>query len=470
MKKVAIIGRPNVGKSTLFNRLSHGRRAIVSAVAGTTRDIRKYAVAETGGPGFVLMDTAGLEAGGRAALSSRMTALALSAAKEADIILFVVDARASVLPEDIRFAETVRKYGKRVILVANKAENRADFHAALGDMAALGFGEPIPVSAEHGQGSGALLDAVRREIDAMMKQDSSEAALSDGELGEIIEIEEESADDPHELSVRIAIVGRPNAGKSTLANVLLGEERMLTGSEAGLTRDAIDTDFKYRGRAVKLVDTAGLRKKNKVVEELEQMSTARAIEAVKNSDVAIVVVDAETGLDRQDLAIAEVAVNEGKGVAVAINKSDILKDKKAALAAARNRLETSFRQVKDIPILMISAAKKAGIDRLMAAAFELYDVGRQRVGTGRLNRWLEHATSKNPPPLSRLKRPMNVKYITQSAVKPPTFTLFVGGASVLPDNYARYLVNSLSEEFGFSKVPVRLKVKTSENPYSGGGK
>lgn len=463
MKKVAIIGRPNVGKSTLFNRLARGRKALVSDVAGTTRDVREEAVVEAGGPGFVLMDTAGLERGGRDSVASRTTERALRTAKEADLVLFVVDAKTSVVAEDLGFAEMIRKHGRRAILVANKAENMAEFNANIGDMMALGFGEPVPVSAEHNHGIGALREAVRRELDELIEP--AGPSLSSNEAAEIIMLEEQAASAPEDMSVRIAIVGRPNAGKSTLVNALLGEDRMLAGPEAGLTRDAIDTDFEYKGREVKLVDTAGLRKKNKIGEELERMSAARAIEAVKNSDVAIVVVDAETGLDKQDLAIAEVAAGEGKGVAFALNKIDAAKDKKAAMQAARDRLDASFRQVKEVPAMAVSAARGSGIDRLMAAAFELYDIRNQHVGTGRLNKWLERALAKNPPPLSRLKRPMSVKYITQSAVRPPTFTVFAGGASELPESYGRYLVNSLSDEFGFSKVPVRLKVKTSKNPY-----
>jgi GTP-binding protein len=279
MKQVAIIGRPNVGKSTLFNRLARGRKAIVSDVAGTTRDMREEAVTEVGGAGFVLMDTAGLDRTRGDSVAARTTELSLKAAAKADLILFVVDARGPACAEDFRFADMIRKQGKRAILVANKAENRDLFNANMGDMMSLGFGDPIAVSAEHNQGIGALREAVRHALGA--QAESGGANLSRDDAAHIIMLEEEALIEPEDMSVRIAVVGRPNAGKSTLVNALLGEERMLAGPEAGLTRDAIDTDLEYKGRDVKLVDTAGLRKKNKIGEELERMSAARAIEAVK---------------------------------------------------------------------------------------------------------------------------------------------------------------------------------------------
>ena len=240
---------------------------------------------------------------------------------------------------------------------------------------------------------------------------------------------------------------------------------MLVGNEAGITRDAIDTDFVYKGRNVKLIDTAGLRKRSKVYEELERLSTARSIEAIKNSDICIIVIDASVGLDKQDLVIANVAINEGKGLLFVLNKWDLIKEKKYILSQIKDILDESFAQVKNIPLVCISALKAKGVDEMMREAFELYDLRNLRISTGKLNKWLEKVVIKNPPPLSRLKRPMSIKYITQSAIKPPTFTLFVGGASVLPDNYKRYLINSLGEEFGFDKIIIRLKTRTSKNPY-----
>ena len=469
MIKVAIIGRPNVGKSTLFNKLVKRNVAIVYDTAGTTRDVKEYIVKGYDDFEFTLLDTAGLEKAGKNTIADRMTNKTNDAIKSADLILFMIDAKTSVLPEDIYFANIVKKHNKPVILIANKAENYNNFKNNLGDFYKLGFGDPMPLSAEHGQGIISLIDTLKKEIkkiEATKIPESKIEDLDDDELKDIIEIVENSQDEaPIDLSVRISLIGRPNVGKSTLVNTLLGEERMLVGNEAGITRDAIDTDFVYKGRNVKLIDTAGLRKRSKVYEELERLSTARSIEAIKNSDICIIVIDASVGLDKQDLVIANVAINEGKGLLFVLNKWDLIKEKKYVLSQIKDKLEESFAQVKNIPLVCISALKAKGVDEMMREAFELYDLRNLRISTGKLNKWLEKVVIKNPPPLSRLKRPMSIKYITQSAIKPPTFTLFVGGASVLPDNYKRYLINSLGEEFGFDKIIIRLKTRTSKNPY-----
>lgn len=469
MIKVAIIGRPNVGKSTLFNKLVKRNVAIVYDTAGTTRDVKEYVVKGYDDFEFTLLDTAGLEKAGKDTIADRMTNKTIDAIKSADLILFMIDAKTSVLPEDIYFANIVKKHNKPVILIANKAENYNNFKNNLGDFYKLGFGDPMPLSAEHGQGIISLIDTLKKEIKKIETKKIPESKiedLDDDELKDIIEIVENSQDEaPIDLSVRISLIGRPNVGKSTLVNTLLGEERMLVGNEAGITRDAIDTDFVYKGRNVKLIDTAGLRKRSKVYEELERLSTARSIEAIKNSDICIIVIDASVGLDKQDLVIANVAINEGKGLLFVLNKWDLIKEKKYILSQIKDKLEESFAQVKNIPLVCISALKAKGVDEMMREAFELYDLRNLRISTGKLNKWLEKVVIKNPPPLSRLKRPMSIKYITQSAIKPPTFTLFVGGASVLPDNYKRYLINSLGEEFGFDKIIIRLKTRTSKNPY-----
>ncbi|MDR1008709.1 MAG: ribosome biogenesis GTPase Der [Rickettsiales bacterium] len=473
MFKTAIIGRPNVGKSTLFNRLAKKDAAIVFDTAGTTRDVKEYEVDAGDGFSFLLSDTAGLEERAKDSLSQRMTAKTLAVLKSVDIIIFAVDAKAGITLEDAYFANKIRRAGKRVILVANKAENMRDFNAALGDLAGLGFGEAIPISAAHNQGIGELMLAIKREIVKMQKlanmpdgvQPECGEPLSESEISDIIKAEEEMSE-VHDLSVRLAIIGRPNVGKSTLVNTLLGEEKMLTGDEAGITRDAIDTDFIYRGREVKLIDTAGMRRRAKVYNGLEKFSVAKSIESIRNCDVCALVFDASAGgADKQDLAIANVAIREGKGLLFAANKIDLTTDKKARLASIRDQLAASFAQVKNVPLVGISATKGTGVRELMAAAFELYDMRIQRITTGKLNKWLEGTVAKNPPPMSRLKRPMSIKYITQSAVKPPTFTLFVGGASELPESYKRYLVNSLSESFVFDKIAVRLHIKSSANPY-----
>lgn len=469
MIKVAIIGRPNVGKSTLFNKLVKRNVAIVYDTAGTTRDVKEYVVKGGDDFTFTLLDTAGLEKSGKDSIAQRMTNKTLDAMKSADLILFMIDAKASVLPEDIYFADMVKKQNKPVILIANKSENMNNFKNNLGDFYKLGFGDAIALSAEHGQGIFTLIDEIKKEIKKIESAnvDEEDEGLDDDELKDIIEIVESSQENIiPDLSVRISIIGRPNVGKSTLVNTLLGEERVLVGDEAGITRDSIDTDFVYKGRDVKLIDTAGLRKRAKVYEELERLSTSRSIEAIKNSDVCIIVIDATLGIDKQDLIIANVAVNEGKGLIFVLNKWDLIKDKKYILEQVRDKLEESFAQVKNIPLVCISAIKSVGVKEMMKEAFEVYDLRNLRISTGKLNKWLERVVIKNPPPLSRLKRPMNIKYITQSGVKPPTFTLFVGGASILPDNYKRYLINSLGEEFGFDKIVIRLKIRTSKNPYN----
>ncbi len=478
MFKVAIIGRPNVGKSTLFNRLVKRNLAIVHNSSGTTRDIKEYRVDTYAGFSFKLLDTAGLEKADIKTVAGRMTDKTLTAIKTADIILFMIEAQNSVIPEDIEFARIVKKYNKKVILLVNKSENLNNFKNNIGDFYKLGFDRPLPISAEHGQGMVNLIDTIHKAILDLEKlqlnqnnNDISESETTADDLSDMIEIldddtENENTDEEEtDFRVRIAIIGRPNVGKSTLVNSLLGENRMLTGDEAGLTRDAIDTDFTYKGRDVKLIDTAGLRKKAKIYEELERLSTARSIETIKNSDVCVIVIDATTGLDKQDLTIGSYAVSEGKGLIFLLNKWDLVKNKRELKNEIKDKLSYSFYQVKNIPIITVSALKNKGTDDMMREVFELYDLRKQRITTGKLNKWLLQVIKKNPPPLSRLKRPMNIKYITQSATRPPTFTMFVGGASILPDNYTRYLINSLGEEFGFDKIAIRLKVKTQKNPY-----
>lgn len=469
MIKVAIVGRPNVGKSTLFNKLVKRNVAIVHDTAGTTRDIKEYIVQDYDGFKFLLLDTAGLEKAAKNSIADRMTQKTINAIREADIIFFLIDAKSSILPEDIEFANLVKRHKKTVILIANKAENKENYKNNLGDFYTLGFGSPVPLSAEHGQGMIGLIEKLKSEIlkqNPNTESEDEEDLLAEDELKEIIEIAEDNElAEEKDKSVRLSIIGRPNVGKSTLVNTLLNEERMLVGDEPGLTRDAIDTDFTYKGRDVKLIDTAGLRKRSKVYEELERLSTARSVEAIKNSDVCVIVIDGTIGLDKQDLTISNIAVNEGKGLIIVLNKWDLIKEKKEKLDLVQDRLSESFSQVKNIPVLCVSALKGKGINDIMKQAFELYDLRIQRITTGKLNKWLEKVVMKNPPPLSRLKRPMSIKYITQSATKPPTFTLFVGGASILPDNYQRYLENSLGEAFGFNKIAIRLKVKSSANPY-----
>ena len=384
-----------------------------------------------------------------------MTLKTISAIEMADIILFVFDAKSSLLPEDVEFARLVQKQNKPVILVANKCENINNFHNNLGDFYKLGLGEPVPISAVHGQGMIRLIDAIKDNIYKLSKN---------CEMTENIDAEQESENE-EDKSVRIAIIGRPNVGKSTLVNTLVGEERMITGDMAGITRDAINTDTIFKGRKVTLIDTAGLRKKNKIYDELEKLSTARSIETIKKADVCVIVVDATIGIDKQDLTIGSYVVNEGKGLIFVINKWDKITNKREEKNIIKDKLFYAFHQVKNIPVVCMSALNGKGVNDMMEQVFDVYDLRKQRITTGKLNKWLLEVVKKNPPPLSRLKRPMNIKYMTQSATCPPTFTIFAGGASVLPDNYIRYLTNELGQSFGFDKICIRLKVKLQKNPY-----
>jgi GTP-binding protein len=463
MFTVAIIGRPNVGKSSLFNRLVKRRLAIVHDSSGTTRDVKECTVDLGYGFSFSLLDTAGIEVS-TDALACRMSAGAIAAAEEADLILFVVDAKRGPTPADRDLADKIRRLGKDVVLVANKAENMMLFENESAEFFSLGFKGAIPVSAAHDIGFSVLKEAIKNRV---AKTRPSEILSSDEAL-EIIREAERADPNEADRNIRITIVGRPNVGKSTLVNKMLGKDRLVTGEDAGITRDAIDADFSYHGREVTLVDTAGLRRKNKISDDLEGLAAGRSIEAIKKSDVCVLVVDTtDKGSSKQDLQVAGFAVSEGKGLIVAINKIDLTLDPKGAVDYVKKRLEISFSQVKDIPVVAVSAKKGTGISGMMRAAFELYDLSSLRVPTARLNKWLEAAVAKTPPPNSRLKRPMGVKYITQTGVRPPSFALFVGGASDLPESYKRYLMNSLGEEFGFNRVAVRLKVKSSANPYSG---
>ena len=439
MLKVALIGRPNVGKSTLFNRLVGRDVAIVSRIAGTTRDVRDRKVAFKGRE-FLLLDTAGWERAKKDAVAADMSRASLAAAGRADLIVFIADARAPLATEDLDFARMIRKTGKPVIFVANKAENQRD--CDLHGFERLGFGPPLPISAEHNLGIGDLLSAIAPYAD-----------------------EPEESEEEAGLPLRLAIIGRPNVGKSTLVNALLGTRRMLTGELAGITRDSVDTDFSYEGRDIRLVDTAGLRRKSRVEGELEKLSTARSIEAVKNSDVCAIVLDATQTLDSQDLKVANLALGEGKGLLFALNKIDAARDKKAALAAVRDRLAQSFPQIKAIPVVPVSAARASGLAPLMREVFKIGDLRSVKIPTARLNKWLAAAVGKQPPPMSRLKRPMRLKYMTQVGTKPLSFAIFAGGASDPPESYLRYLENSLKKEFGLESLAVRLAIRINDNPY-----
>jgi len=438
MLKVAIIGRPNVGKSTLFNRLIGRRAAIVSDVAGTTRDV-KIRTVKSGDGSFELLDTAGIEHAKSGTIGERMSSHSIKTLSEADFVVFMADARVPPSSEDKDLARMLLKSKKPFAFALNKAEDKKKLFAP--EYVRLGLGEPILMSAEHDLGIRDLL----LKIEPL--------------------VYEEKREEDENLPPRLAIIGRPNVGKSTLFNAIVGAERVLTGPEAGITRDSIDTDLVWRGQAIRLIDTAGLRKRARVEENLEKLSNSYAIEAVKNCDACIIVVDAAVGLDKQDLIIANLALDEGKGLLIALNKIDKVADRKEAEKAVRMRLESSLSQIKDVPLVEISARQRKGIDRLLKEALYVCELRSKKIPTAKLNKWLEAAVAKQPPPMSRLKRPMRLKYMTQTAGKPPSFTIFAGGASNPPDSYMRYLENSLKSAFGLQKIMIRLKIRTGENPY-----
>jgi GTP-binding protein len=450
--KIVIVGRPNVGKSTLFNRLARRRLAIVHDLPGVTRD-RKEAPALIGGRDVTLIDTAGLEEAPPDTIAGRMTAGSERAVDQADLVLFVIDGRAGLTPADEHFAAWLRRKGRPVVLVVNKAEGKGG-GGGVADAYGLGFGDPIPVSAEHGEGFGDLHEAVEAALGPAPAHDD---AAAEAEAGT-------------ERPLRLAIVGRPNAGKSTLVNRLLGEERMLTGPEPGITRDAIATPWRdAEGRLVRLVDTAGLRKRARVVDSLERMSTGETIQALKEAEVVVLVLDALAPMEGQDLSIATLAEREGRVIVLALNKWDLVpvKERDAARRVLTDRLQTSLAQLKGVPIVPLSALSGAGAEKLMPAVWKAYAAWNTRVPTGALNRWFEAAIERHPPPLIDGRR-LKLRYITQAKARPPTFVIFGTRSEQLPDGYARYLLNSIREDFDMQGVPIRLHLRGTKNPYDEG--
>ena len=454
-QRVAIVGRPNVGKSTLFNRLVGKRRAIVDDTPGVTRDVRE-APAQLGDLAFTLLDTAGWETTGGEALEARMRRFTERAIDSADAVLFLIDARAGVVPLDESFAGWLRKRADKVIVVANKCEGRAG-QQGLAEAHALGLGDPIPVSAEHGEGLSDLHEALARYIEPMPEEDEE----AEGN-------EEDDAVDP-KRPLLLAIVGRPNVGKSTLLNRLVGEERVLTGPEAGITRDAIRVEWEWKGRAVRLVDTAGMRRRSRIDAKLEAASVADTLDTIRLADVVVVVLDAADMADKQDLTIAGRVIDEGRALVIAVNKTDLLADDQAGASRAwrklTDRLEASFAQVKDVPIVGFSALNGRGIDRLMPAVFTTYDVWNKRVPTPKLNRWLREMETLHPPPLAKGRR-IRLRFMTQIKRRPPTFVLQVSQPEELGDDYLRYLMNRLRDDFGLPGVPIRLTMRKSKNPFA----
>ena len=446
---VAIVGRPNVGKSTLFNRLVGRRLALVDDRPGVTRD-RREGEARLLGLDFKVIDTAGYEDEDPQSLPGRMRKQTEAAVREADVALFLIDAREGVTPLDSEIARWLRVAKTPVVLVANKAESRAS-EAGLLDSYRLGLGEPVAISAEHGEGVADLFEALRPLVEAAAEEEPS-TFDSEGE--------EEEDSGP----LKLAVVGRPNAGKSTLVNRMLGEERMITGPEAGITRDSIALDWEWQGRAVRLVDTAGLRKRAKIIDKLEKLSSADARRAIDLAEVVVLLLDATRGLEVQDLKIAELVIEEGRALIVAINKWDVAENASALFNGIKAALDEGLAQVRGVPVLTVSAKTGKGIDQLLGAAFELRSQWSRRIGTGELNRWFEDAIEANPPPAPGGKR-IKLRYITQVKTRPPSFVVFGTRTSELPESYRRYLVNAMRRDLGLGPVPLRLTLRSPKNPF-----
>lgn len=465
---VAIVGRPNVGKSTLFNRLVGRRLALVDDTPGVTRDRRVHA-AKLYDLSFDLIDTAGLEEAGPETLEGRMRAQTEAAIAAADLVLFLVDAKAGVTPTDRTFAEVVRRSGNPVVVVANKAEARGAQGGML-EAWELGLGEPVPISAEHGEG----LPDLREAIIAALGEERAfrEEAVEEPAILPLAgdDIEDPEADDEAAYDetkpLRIAVVGRPNAGKSTLINTLIGEERLLTGPEAGITRDSISVDWDWRGRRVKLFDTAGMRRKSRVQEKLEKLSVADALRAIRFAEVVVIVLDATIPFEKQDLQIADLAIREGRAPVIAFSKWDLVDDPQALLAELREKTERLLPQARGLRAVPVSAETGRGLDRLMEAVVAVHRVWNRRVSTGRLNRWLEGVLARHPPPAVAGRR-LKVRYITQVKTRPPGFVLSCSRPEAMPTSWVRYLVNSLRESFDMPGVPIRVALRTSDNPYAG---
>jgi GTPase len=450
---IAIIGRPNVGKSTLFNRLVGQKLALVDDEPGVTRD-RREGEGRLGDLEFTLIDTAGLDEGAKGSLTARMQEQTEVAIGLADALMFVVDARAGLTPNDRAFADFARRADKPVVLVANKSEGKQGDAGAM-EAYALGLGEPIQISAEHGEGLSDLYDALR----GLMPEPAAEGEEFDDD--DIIETDEDIAKRP----IRVAIVGRPNAGKSTLINHLLGQERLLTSAEAGTTRDSIAVEVNWQGRDFRVFDTAGLRRRSRIEEKLEKLSVADALRAIRFAEVVVLMMDAQNKFEEQDLRIADLIEREGRALVIAVNKWDLMGRKASLISALRTDADHLLPQVKGMPITAVSGLMGEGIDRLMKAIEQAYAVWNKRIPTAALNRWFEQAVDANPPPAVSGRR-LKLNYITQAKARPPSFILFCSRADAVPQSYLRYLVNSLREFFELPGTPVRISLREKENPFA----
>ena len=446
--KVVIVGRPNVGKSTLFNRLVGRRLALVDDQPGVTRD-RREGLGRLGDLDFTLVDTAGLEDAAPQSLSGRMQAQTRTAIAEADAILFIIDSRAGLLPADQAFADEVRKSGKPSILVANKAEGRAGAAGAL-EAYELGFGEPVAVSAEHGEGLSDLYDALQSVLDPL----KSSARTDDDDTAF------------EARPVRVAVVGRPNAGKSTLVNRLLGEERLLTGPEAGITRDTIAVPLTWEGHNFLFHDTAGMRRKSRIDEKVEKLAVSDTLEAIRFAEVVIVLMDAAQAFEEQDMRIADLVEREGRALVIGMNKWDLKGDARGSAGKLRAEADHWLPQVRGVPIVALSGQHGEGIDRLMRAVLDAHAVWNKRVPTAALNRWFENTIASHPPPAVSGRR-LRLNYITQAKSRPPSFVIFCTRADAVPEQYLRYLTNGLREAFDLPGTPIRITLREKVNPYAG---
>lgn len=468
---VAIVGRPNVGKSTLFNRLVGRRVAIVDDTPGVTRD-RREGHADLAGLLFTVFDTAGLEDASDRTLEGRMRGQTERAVEDADVALLVIDARSGVTPMDRHFAAWLRRKNRPVILIANKCEGRAA-EAGLHEAFGLGLGEPVALSAEHGEGLGELFQALLKYAPqgadtAADEEDEDEIEVPEvaDEKTEALELDEDEAV-LAQTPLLLAVVGRPNVGKSSLVNRLLGEDRMLTGPEAGITRDAIASEWEYGGRRIRLVDTAGLRRKSHVVEKLEKLSTADTLDTIRRAQVVALVIDSHAILEKQDLAIGRLVVEEGRALVIVINKWDLVENAGETLKTIDERLEMGLAQAKGVPAVCVSARTGRGMDKLMQAVAAVEKTWRRRVPTAALNRWLAEAQDRHPPPAVKGGKRVRLRFATQVGTRPPTFALFASRPEELSDSYLRYLENSLREVFDIPGVPVRLMLRKGKNPFAG---
>jgi len=456
---LAIIGRPNVGKSTLFNRLVGKKLALVDDQPGVTRD-RREGDGRLGDLEFTIIDTAGLEESDAATLTGRMRQQTEAAIMDADAILFVIDARAGVTPSDRHFAQLVRKAGKPVILLANKAEGKQGLSEAY-EAFGLGLGDPLPFSAEHGEGLSDLYDAIREALPEQTELSVEDSAVEE----EISRYDEDGELDPRR-PLRIAVIGRPNAGKSTLINHMLGEDRLLVGPEAGITRDSIGLEWEWRGRPIKIFDTAGMRRRSRVEDKLEKLSVADGLRAVRYAEVVVLLLDATIPFEKQDLAILSIIEKEGRALVIALNKWDLVGHQPGLL---KNLIEdaqpvTSF--VKGASIVPLSGLTGQGVDKLLEACITASQVWSKRVSTAQLNKWLEKVLEVHPPPAISGRR-IKIRYATQPKARPPLFALFGNQLDALPDSYQRYLINSLRDTFDMPGTPIRISLRGNDNPYKG---